>query len=121
VGRRAGHAARDEPAGGVQAPARAARGRAGPRAPGRAAPAVRVAPRAATRSGRLAAAIPAVVGRPARRAGTAPRHDARHDRKDRRTVNGTLWTEQGRQVLRFERRLAHPVEKVWRAITEPAE
>jgi uncharacterized protein YndB with AHSA1/START domain len=36
-------------------------------------------------------------------------------------VNATLWTEQGRQVLRFERRFAHPVEKVWRAITDPAE
>jgi uncharacterized protein YndB with AHSA1/START domain len=30
-----------------------------------------------------------------------------------------LHTADGRSVLRFERRLAHPVEKVWRAITEP--
>lgn len=29
--------------------------------------------------------------------------------------------DQGRAVLRFERRLAHPPEKVWRAVTEPAE
>jgi len=36
-------------------------------------------------------------------------------------VNGSLHTIDGRNVLRFERRLAHPVEKVWRAITEPAE
>jgi uncharacterized protein YndB with AHSA1/START domain len=36
-------------------------------------------------------------------------------------VNGTLHTIDGRSVLRFERRLAHPVEKVWRAITDPAE
>jgi uncharacterized protein YndB with AHSA1/START domain len=36
-------------------------------------------------------------------------------------VNGSLHTIDGRNVLRFERRLAHPVGKVWRAITEPAE
>jgi uncharacterized protein YndB with AHSA1/START domain len=36
-------------------------------------------------------------------------------------VNGSLHTIGGRNVLRFERRLAHPVEKVWRAVTDPAE
>ncbi|MDN3356158.1 SRPBCC family protein [Actinomadura sp. DC4] len=36
-------------------------------------------------------------------------------------MNGSLHTAGGRNVLRFERRLAHPVEKVWRAVTEPAE
>jgi uncharacterized protein YndB with AHSA1/START domain len=36
-------------------------------------------------------------------------------------VNGTLHTIGGRSVLRFERRLAHPVEKVWQAITDPDE
>jgi uncharacterized protein YndB with AHSA1/START domain len=36
-------------------------------------------------------------------------------------VEGTLQTVDGRPVLRFECRLAHPPEKVWRAITEPAE
>jgi uncharacterized protein YndB with AHSA1/START domain len=36
-------------------------------------------------------------------------------------VNGSLHTADGRSVLRFERWLAHPVEKVWRAITEPDE
>jgi len=36
-------------------------------------------------------------------------------------VNETLIGTDGRWVLRFERRLTHPVEKVWRAITEPAE
>jgi uncharacterized protein YndB with AHSA1/START domain len=35
-------------------------------------------------------------------------------------VEGTLHTVEGRPMLRFERRLAHPPEKVWRAITEPA-
>jgi uncharacterized protein YndB with AHSA1/START domain len=36
-------------------------------------------------------------------------------------VRGTLQSSGGRWVLRFERRLAHPVEKVWRAVTEPAQ
>jgi uncharacterized protein YndB with AHSA1/START domain len=36
-------------------------------------------------------------------------------------VYGTYGTVDGRPVLRFERRLAHPVDAVWRAITEPAE
>jgi uncharacterized protein YndB with AHSA1/START domain len=35
-------------------------------------------------------------------------------------VNATLDTVDGRPVLRMERRLAHPPEKVWRALTEPA-
>src|SRR5262245_6433639 len=29
--------------------------------------------------------------------------------------------DEGRAVLRFERRFAHPPEKVWRAVTEPSE
>lgn len=37
------------------------------------------------------------------------------------TRYGTLQLIDGRQVLRFERRLAHPVKKVWRAITEPGQ
>jgi len=36
------------------------------------------------------------------------------------TMDGTLQKIDGRNVLRFERRLAHPPEKVWRALTEPA-
>lgn len=36
-------------------------------------------------------------------------------------MNETLTTEGGRTVLRMERRLAHPVEKVWRALSEPGE
>jgi uncharacterized protein YndB with AHSA1/START domain len=35
-------------------------------------------------------------------------------------AEGTLHSAGGRHVLRIERRLAHPIEKVWRAITEPA-
>src|SRR5262245_40977102 len=33
----------------------------------------------------------------------------------------TLRTEDGRCALRIERLLRHPVEKVWRALTEPSE
>jgi len=36
-------------------------------------------------------------------------------------MNGSLETVDDRPALRFERRLDHPVERVWRAITEPAE
>ncbi len=36
-------------------------------------------------------------------------------------MNGSLETVDGRPALRFERRLDHSVERVWRAITEPAE
>jgi len=36
-------------------------------------------------------------------------------------IDGTIETIDGYPALRFERRLAHPVERVWRAVTEPAE
>ena len=36
-------------------------------------------------------------------------------------MDGTLETIDGRPALRFQRRLAHPVDRVWRAITEPDE
>jgi uncharacterized protein YndB with AHSA1/START domain len=36
-------------------------------------------------------------------------------------LNGTLETVDGRPALRFERRLGHSVERVWRAVTEPSE
>jgi uncharacterized protein YndB with AHSA1/START domain len=34
--------------------------------------------------------------------------------------HGTFATVDGHPAVRFERRLQHPVEKVWRAVTEPA-
>jgi uncharacterized protein YndB with AHSA1/START domain len=34
---------------------------------------------------------------------------------------GSQQVVEGRQALRFERRLPHSVERVWRAVTEPAE
>jgi uncharacterized protein YndB with AHSA1/START domain len=36
-------------------------------------------------------------------------------------MNSTLETVDGRPTVRCERRLGHPVERVWRAITEPEE
>lgn len=36
-------------------------------------------------------------------------------------MTSTLVTVDGRAALRFERRLPYPVERVWRAVTEPAE
>jgi uncharacterized protein YndB with AHSA1/START domain len=36
-------------------------------------------------------------------------------------MNATLDTVGGRTTIRFERRLAHPPEKVWKALTDPAE
>jgi uncharacterized protein YndB with AHSA1/START domain len=36
-------------------------------------------------------------------------------------TGATLETVEGRPALRFERTLAHPVERVWRAISDPAE
>jgi uncharacterized protein YndB with AHSA1/START domain len=36
-------------------------------------------------------------------------------------TDGTLETIDGRPALRFERVLAHPIERVWRAISSPAE
>ena len=34
-------------------------------------------------------------------------------------MHGTYETIEGRPAVRFERRLAHPVDAVWRAVTEP--
>jgi uncharacterized protein YndB with AHSA1/START domain len=36
-------------------------------------------------------------------------------------MNGRLDTTADRPTVRFERRLAHPVERVWRALTDPAD
>ena len=36
-------------------------------------------------------------------------------------MNGSLETVDDRPAIRFERRLDHPVQRVWRAITEPDE
>lgn len=36
-------------------------------------------------------------------------------------IDGTLETIDGRPALRFQRRLAHSAQRVWRAVTDPAE
>lgn len=36
-------------------------------------------------------------------------------------MEGTFQIVAGRPTLRFERRLKHPIEKVWRALTDPVE
>jgi uncharacterized protein YndB with AHSA1/START domain len=36
-------------------------------------------------------------------------------------MHGTYETIDGRPALRFERQLAHPVDAVWRAVTEPSQ
>ncbi len=36
-------------------------------------------------------------------------------------MNGSLSDDEGRYVLRFERHLGHPVDRVWRAVTVPSE
>lgn len=36
-------------------------------------------------------------------------------------MSGTLQTVDGRPALRFERHLAHPIERVWRAVSTPSE
>jgi uncharacterized protein YndB with AHSA1/START domain len=36
-------------------------------------------------------------------------------------MRGTYETVDNRPALRFERRLAHPIDRVWRAVTEPDE
>ena len=36
-------------------------------------------------------------------------------------MHGTYETIAGRPAVRFERRYPHPVDRVWRAVTEPAE
>jgi uncharacterized protein YndB with AHSA1/START domain len=37
------------------------------------------------------------------------------------TADGTLETIDGRPALRFERHLPYPIERVWRAVSDPAE
>ena len=36
-------------------------------------------------------------------------------------LTGSLIEVDGRPALRFERRLPHPIDRVWRAVSEPAE
>src|SRR5919112_1938209 len=109
-------------AGRVQAPAGAARRAAGRRAPRRAAPDLRRASGAAGGDRRVARALPAPVRRPPRRPGTPPRPDEGAAPMNAAANDGTLEKlDDGRSRIRFERRLAHPVDRVWTALTDPDE
>lgn len=48
-------------------------------------------------------------------------HDSTNSPSARQPAHGTVRRVDGRDVLRFERRLAHPVQRVWTALTDPAE
>src|SRR3954447_7973594 len=43
------------------------------------------------------------------------------DTRTTHPADGTFETRDGRHVMRYERRLAHPVERVWAALTQPSE
>src|SRR5215211_7251136 len=108
--RRAPHA---QPARRLEAPEGAARRRARRGAAGGAAALVPPARPAARRGRRVARALPRPLVEPAGRPRTTPGGEP--------MMSGTLETVDGRPALRFERRLAHPVERVWRAVTDPDE
>src|SRR5207247_6173143 len=99
----------------VEAP----RSRAGPGSSGWAAAAVPAGPGAAAGTGPVAGSVPCRLGRQSRQARTAPGPDARRRERGRAMTAGKLEDLGGRWRLRFTRELAHPQEKVWRAITEP--
>src|SRR4051794_13548767 len=72
---------------------------------------------AAGRARRVARAVPAVVERQPGCAGAAPgRNTGGRDM----SAHGSFETVDGGPAVVFERSLAHPVEAVWRAVTEPA-
>src|ERR1700678_1113163 len=79
-------------------------------------------PRSAGRGRRLAAGVPEVLGRPPGRPRTLPRQrrTGRSREMNHTDTDGTLYTENGLFVLRFERHLAHPALKVWLALTDAA-
>jgi uncharacterized protein YndB with AHSA1/START domain len=43
------------------------------------------------------------------------------DTRTTHPADGTLETRDGRHVMRYERRLAHPIDRVWAALTQPTE
>src|SRR4051794_30107419 len=116
-GRRARGGAAVDPAGYLQAPAGAPGGRAGARRPRGAAADLRARSRPAGRARCLARSVPGVLERPPRRTRTAPRRDGGTVMTDL----GTYVELDGRPAVRFDRTFPHPVDRVWRAVTEPAE
>src|SRR5688572_29308652 len=114
LGDRPRRAPRPQPARRLQAPQGAARGGARRGAPRGKAALVRTARAAPRRGRRVARALPRALDRTSRRPGTPPGGEP--------LMNGTLETHaDGRPALRFERRLPHSVDRVWRAVSDPAE
>ena len=79
----------------------------------------RLTPASAARTRPVAGSLPCGLGRQPRQAGTAPGPDGPGRDRGRAMTAGKLEDIGGRWRLRFTRELAHPQEKVWRAITEP--
>src|SRR5688500_12100620 len=113
-------AARPQPARRLEASPRPARGRARRRAARGAAALVRAPHRAAPRGRRLARALQGALERAPRCPRTTPGQGVKMP-TNLQQPDGTLETIDGRDVLRYERHLSHPVERVWRAITAPEE
>src|SRR5579859_2665330 len=120
-GRRPGRAHRAQPARYFQVPARAARRRARGGADRRPATHLRARRPSARRARRLARALPAQVGGKPGRARAPPGLKAVPNPQGELTMYGAYDTIENRPALRFERRLSHPVEVVWQAITQPDE
>src|SRR5262249_17820484 len=120
-GRRARGKHRAQPARNLQASARPARRRTGGGADRGPAAHLRARRPSARRAGRLARAVPAQVGAEPRRPRAASGPQAVPDPQGALTMYGAYDTIENRPALRFERRLSHPVDVVWRAITESDE
>src|SRR5690606_16617764 len=112
----------DRPADGVETPVGAARGRPGDGAQGRPAAAVQPQPRPASATGSMAGRLPPSLDRSARCAGSASRQGVSPLTDTASAIRlgadaGTLTPIEGGWELRFERRLRHAPERVWKALT----
>src|SRR5699024_901231 len=120
--RRAPRRARDRGTQCVHAPQEARRGRAGAGPRRRATPPRRPAAPATGGDRVVARPLPPGLGRPARRPGAAPRPDGRPEGATMTTLPSTPLGEVARDgdavVLTYDRDLAHPPDRVWRAIAE---
>src|SRR5437764_10466565 len=114
--RRHRRAARTQPAHGLEAPPGPPRRRHGRRPCRRAASLLPPRAGRAGRARRVAGPVPEAVGRQAGR----PRGPL-GEKGAEVMSDGTIEQAGGMVTFRYERHLAHPVETVWRAITDPAE
>src|SRR5262249_41825335 len=109
----------------LEAPARPARGRAGPCHRRRATPDLPARPPPVPLARRLARTVPAPLERPARSAGAPSRRNGRPRPAEGAvmidaTEYGTYIEYDGRPAVRFVRTYPHPIERVWHAITDGA-